>query len=342
MSGRSSHLVPRLQTLPSALAGVSGSRRLLALAAVLALLVLALLPTTGQAQSDTTPPALESATVEPDGTTITLVFDEPYDLSSISAFVTIPFSVTAAGSTVTLTWSGKRDADLKYRIVLLTELSPAIEYGQDVIVTYTDPTTGDDTGAVFQDAAGNDVASFTTGSGSVPAVVNNVQGPPANAPPTFTSAASFSVAENQTAVDLVEATDEDAVDTVSYAITGGADQAKFDIDASSGVLTFKDAPDHENPTDAGGNNTYMVTVTATGGRGDRAMTAEQTITVTVTDVAEPPSAPATPTVSAVSGSSDSLSVSWTAPDNSGKPDISSYDLQYRKGDSGDFTDGHRT
>ena len=51
MSDRSSHFVHRLQTLPSALAGVPVSRRLLALAAVLALLVLALLPTAGQAQT---------------------------------------------------------------------------------------------------------------------------------------------------------------------------------------------------------------------------------------------------------------------------------------------------
>ena len=57
------------------------------------------------------------------------------------------------------------------------------------------------------------------------------------------------------------------------------------------------------------------------------------------DVNEPPSAPATPTVSAVSDSSDSLSVTWTAPANSGKPDIESYDLQYRKGTTGNFTDG---
>ena len=109
-----------------------------------------------------------------------------------------------------------------------------------------------------------------------------------NAPPAFSSAASFSVEENQTDAGTVMAADPDAVDAVTYAVTGGADQAKFDIGASSGVLTFKDAPDHENPTDAGGNNTYMVTVTATGGTGDRAMTAEQSITVTVTDVAETP------------------------------------------------------
>ena len=112
--------------------------------------------------------------------------------------------------------------------------------------------------------------------------------PIANNPPAFSSAASFSAEENQTDAGTVMAADPDAVDAVTYAVTGGADQAKFDIGASNGVLTFKDAPDHENPTDAGGNNTYMVTVTATGGTGDRAMTAEQSITVTVTDVAETP------------------------------------------------------
>ena len=82
-----------------------------------------------------------------------------------------------------------------------------------------------------------------------------------------------------------------------------------------------------------------MTVTATGGTGARALSTDQAITVTVYDVDEPPSAPAAPTVSAVDGSSDSLSVTWIAPGNSGKPDISSYDLQYRKDITGNFTDG---
>ena len=53
MSNRRSHFVHRFQTLPSALAGVSVSRRLLALAAVLALLALALQPPAAQAQTVT-------------------------------------------------------------------------------------------------------------------------------------------------------------------------------------------------------------------------------------------------------------------------------------------------
>ena len=55
MSNRSSHLAHRFQTLPSALAAVPGSRRLLALAVVLALLALTLLPTAGQAQTPELP-----------------------------------------------------------------------------------------------------------------------------------------------------------------------------------------------------------------------------------------------------------------------------------------------
>ena len=53
MSNRSSHFVHGLRALPSALAGVpDSSRRLLALAAVLALLALTLQPTTAQAQTE--------------------------------------------------------------------------------------------------------------------------------------------------------------------------------------------------------------------------------------------------------------------------------------------------
>ena len=62
MSNRRSHLVHRLQTLPSALAGVSVPRKLLALAAVLALLALALQPPAAQAQTVTD---VWSATLDP-------------------------------------------------------------------------------------------------------------------------------------------------------------------------------------------------------------------------------------------------------------------------------------
>jgi hypothetical protein len=78
-----------------------------------------------------------------------------------------------------------------------------------------------------------------------------------------TGTAAVSVAENTTAVTTVGANDADwPSQTVHYSIVGGADQAKFSIDSTSGALRFIDAPDFELPTDAGGDNVYAVTVQA--------------------------------------------------------------------------------
>ena len=110
------------------------------------------------------------------------------------------------------------------------------------------------------------------------------EGDPTNAPPVFTSDDDFDVAENETAVGTVMATDADAEDDVTgYEITDGADMGQFKIDASTGELTFVSAPDFESPGDANEDNDYVVTVTATSGTGAREMTADQEITVTVTD-----------------------------------------------------------
>ncbi|MYH01065.1 MAG: hypothetical protein F4142_00435, partial [Nitrospira sp. SB0675_bin_23] len=57
------------------------------------------------------------------------------------------------------------------------------------------------------------------------------------------------------------------------------------------------------------------------------------------DVDEPPSAPAVTAVNPTPGSATSLDASWTAPDNTGKPAITSYDLRYRAGSSGAWTGG---
>ena len=70
--------------------------------------------------------------------------------------------------------------------------------------------------------------------------------------------AAVKVAENTTAVTTVTATDADAGATLTYTIVGGADAARFTINASTGVLEFVSAPDFETPTDAGGNNVYDV------------------------------------------------------------------------------------
>ena len=169
-----------------------------------------------------------------------------------------------------------------------------------------------------------------------------------NRPPTFTSAATFSVAENTpatTTVGTVAATDADTTDNVTgYTITGGADSAKFAI-TNAGVLTFAAAPDYEAPGDlvsttpanAADNNQYIIVVTATSGTGARQATATQTLTITVTDVNEPPGKPGTPTVTATAVTPTSLNVSWTAPRNAGKPAITAYNLRYRKSSETSWT-----
>ena len=155
-----------------------------------------------------------------------------------------------------------------------------------------------------------------------------------NEPPEFTSDAAFEAAENQTFAGRVTAQDLDSGDNIAtYTVTGGADQNLFEVN-SAGTLTFKDAPDFENPSDAGRNNQYNVAVTATGGTGGRALTVEQAITVTVTDENEPPGAPGRPRVEAAS--STSLTVTWDEPTNTG-PGIDDYDVQYREGNVGGFT-----
>ena len=92
--------------------------------------------------------------------------------------------------------------------------------------------------------------------------------------------AAVNVAENSTAVTTVTATDADAGATLTYCIVGGADAAKFTINASTGALTFVSAPDSESPTDAGGNNVYDVQVQVSDGTN----TDVQDIAVTVTNV----------------------------------------------------------
>ena len=114
-----------------------------------------------------------------------------------------------------------------------------------------------------------------------------------NEAPSFTSTATPSVQENTTAVVTVTTTDPEG-NTVTYSITGGADQAKFTINSTTGALSFLVAPDFEVPTDAGANNVYDVIVTASDGTN----TPAQNISVTVTDFNDPPvfTSSATPSV----------------------------------------------
>ena len=229
--------------------------------------------------------------------------------------VTYSWALTSPTSGVTVTFA---DAASARPVVTI----PALTVGTELTFTLTVTGRGGTNGI----APDTDTATVTAAA------------PVANAAPSFTSSATFSAAENQTAVGTVQASDSDTGDSVTgYAIQGGADASKFSIAPATGVLTFASAPNFEAPADADTDGDYVVVVRATSGTGARVKTADQTITVTVTDVAgEAPGVPVAPTVS--SASVTSVTATWTAPTNAG-PAIGDYDYRHRvKSPVGNWTE----
>ena len=158
-----------------------------------------------------------------------------------------------------------------------------------------------------------------------------------NNAPTFDDGATAnrSIAENSAAGHNVggtlTATDGDG-DTLTYTLEG-TDQASFQLVTVSAAaqIRTKSGVTYNYEVKA----SYTVTIKADDGNGG---TDTVTVNITLTDVNEPPSTPSAPSVSGTPGSDTSLTISWSAPGNTG-PDINNYDLQYRQGNSGNFTNG---
>ena len=98
--------------------------------------------------------------------------------------------------------------------------------------------------------------------------------PTINHTPQITSSATTTVAENQTSAIDIDATDPDG-DNLLYSISGG-DYRSFDINSSTGLVTFKVAPDYEIKT------TYSFTATVSDGN----LSVIQAITLKVLNIAE--------------------------------------------------------
>ena len=126
---------------------------------------------------------------------------------------------------------------------------------------------------------------------------------------------------------MVEADDAED-DPLTYTLEG-ADAASFGIDRTTGQLRTSAALDHEAKA------SYTLRVKADDERGG---TATIVVTVNVTDVAEQPARPATPTVTPTANTTDSVDVSWTKPGLDGGPDIVGYKLQYEVSGSGSWTE----
>lgn len=96
--------------------------------------------------------------------------------------------------------------------------------------------------------------------------------------PTISTSSTANCEENAT-LSITLAADE----SVTWTLTGGADQAKFEISGSTLRWASNGTKDYESPDDADANNTYVVQVTATDLAGNAT---NKTITVTVTDVVD--------------------------------------------------------
>ena len=117
---------------------------------------------------------------------------------------------------------------------------------------------------------------------------------------------------------------DDDNDMLTYRLEG-ADAAKFGIIPTNGQLRTKAGEKYDYEA----KSSYAVTVKVVDDNGG-ADTIDVTVNVT-NNSGEMPLAPAVPTVTTTPGSMTGLDVFWVAPDNSGRPPITGYDLRYRAG-----------
>ncbi len=230
----------------------------------------------------------------------------PIDTANTQALseVQAEFDLTSKPSTLDLTKSGgDNEGLLLFSGALLSQAAPlttptatglidtlTIDFSNDAIFNNTtnssDVVTNVNTNAIDDVETISQLADDIVATASIPALLAALQqnlgiSVTGNRAPTFTSSDSTSISENTTAVTTVVATDPDG-DSITLAISGGADADKFEL-VAGGQLSFKVAPDFEAPSSAANSNVYTLEVTATDS-GNGSLTTTQTITVTVTGV----------------------------------------------------------
>lgn len=106
--------------------------------------------------------------------------------------------------------------------------------------------------------------------------------PPGPSAPTFTSAATVSIRENVIGVIYRPVATDPNNDAITYGATiGGPDAARFVMNPVTREIRFAAQPNFEAPTDAGGNNVYDISFTASDGTN----TTTYNVAVTVANVA---------------------------------------------------------
>ncbi|HCB37570.1 MAG TPA: hypothetical protein DEP66_05080, partial [Acidimicrobiaceae bacterium] len=173
------------------------------------------------------------------------------------------------------------------------------------------PTAAGDVFSVFGGAA-KDAANRDSGDAEV-TVAPDPDAPPSNTAPVITTSAALSVAEGGSGVSVATFAADDADnDVLVWTTTGGADTAQLGV-SPSGLLSFADIPDFENPRDTGSDNVYEITVTVTDD-GTPPASATLDVSVTVSNVEEAGTVTIAPSTAPRVG--DTLTASVADPDGS--------------------------
>ncbi|MGK7911681.1 MAG: cadherin repeat domain-containing protein [Synechococcus sp.] len=129
-----------------------------------------------------------------------------------------------------------------------------------------------------------DIVEGTNSGGSTSSSVNEA--------PEIISRSALSVVEGKTRAIDVNARDDSDLEGagLTYRLTGNTDDKLFSIDSKTGQLSFKSAPQYNQPRDIGSDNTYNVEVTASDSKG---LTDVQKIEISVdkSPISEPPPKP---------------------------------------------------
>ena len=134
-------------------------------------------------------------------------------------------------------------------------------------------------------------------------------------------------AANQNVGLPITATDADG-DRLTYTFSG-PDMDRFTFISSTAQIRTRSGQTYDYET----HQLFVVRVTADDGNGG---TTTATVVIRVRDLAEPPSAPR---LTSQQVNPTSMALSWTPPSDTGRPDITGYDVQYKKSSESAWTLG---
>ena len=236
------------------------------------------------------------------------------------AFPTNTFADTDAGATLTYTATQSDDSALPawLSFAAATRTFSGTPQAADVGTVSVKVTASDGTDSV------SDTFDIVVSTNNAPVFANDT------ASRSFTESVGDLGSDVGDVGAVVTATDADG-DTLTYSLEG-TDAAKFYIVSSSGQIQTENGVNFDREVKA----SYSVTVKADDGNGGTDTIA---VTINVDNAVEKPQAPDMPTVTATSGSTTSLDVSWMAHftrPNTGRPAITGYKVEYRAGVSGNW------